>query len=78
VALEAPSELTPPTLASLKTFPMRVTLQPDGLGELLQWGHQTGTPGTAVRVTMGLVDAAQPLFSPFNPMPRSPVTGCHD
>ena len=37
---------------------------PDGLGELLQWGHQIGTPGTAGRVTMGLVDAAQPLFSP--------------
>ena len=38
MALEAPSEQTPPALAGLKIFPMRVTLQPDGLGELLQWG----------------------------------------
>ena len=52
-------------------------LQQDGLGELLQWGHQTGTPETAGGVTMALADAAQPLSSPSRPMPRSPVTRRH-
>lgn len=33
--------------------------------------------GTEGRVTIALIDTPQPLFSPFHPMPRSPVTGCH-
>ena len=45
MALEAPPELTPPTLASLKTFPMRGAQQPDGLGKLIQRHRQNGTPG---------------------------------
>jgi hypothetical protein len=73
VALEAPSELTPPTLAGLKIFPMRITLQPDGLGELLQWGHQTGTLETGGRATMALVP--QPILSQSHPMSRSPAKG---
>ena len=52
---------------------MRGALQPDGLGEFLQWSHQTGTLETAGGVTIALADAGQPLFSPFHPMPRSPT-----
>jgi len=52
-------------------------LQPDGLGKLIQRHRQNGTPETGGGLTMALADAAQPLFSPFHPMPGSPVTDCH-
>jgi len=78
VALEAPSELTPPTLAGLKIFPLRITLPPDGLGELLQWGHQTGTLETGGRATMALTDVPQPILSQSHPTSRSPAKGCLD
>ena len=78
MALEAPPELTPPTLASLKTFSMSVTLRPDGLGELLQGGHQTRTPGTGDRATMAVAEAAQPFGRPHHPLSRSPAESCHD
>lgn len=50
---------------------------PDGLGKLVQWRCQNGTPETGGGVTMALTDAAQPLFGPFHPMPRSPAKSCH-
>jgi len=60
-----------------KIFLMRGALQPDGLGEFLQWSHQTGTLETAGGVTIALADAGQPLFSPFHPMLRSPTRVWH-
>jgi hypothetical protein len=70
VALEAPPELTPPTPASLKTFSMRLTLQPNGLGKLIQRRRLNGAPGTGDRATMALAEAAQPFGRPLHPVSR--------
>ena len=66
----------PLTLASLKTFPMRVTLQPDGLGEPPQWAIRSGRCKTGDRATMALTDVPQLILSQSHPMPRSSTKRC--
>jgi hypothetical protein len=46
---------------------MRVTMQPDGLGELLQWGYQTGTLEIGGRAILVLTGVPQPFFSLSHP-----------